>query len=105
MAKSHSERQKDYRERKKAEQGSKWLENESKRTKRYYSKIGQLDKSEARKQRQKFRIRQLKYREKKRADAERRNVENLENEIRPSTSNAEYRAMMFQVHVQDLWSR
>jgi len=84
MAKSHAERQKEYRERKKAEQGSKWLENESKRTKRYYIKIGELDKSEARKQRRKFQIRQLKYREKKRKEAERHNVE---NDIRPSTSN------------------
>ena len=61
MAKSHAERQKEYREQKKAEQGSKWVENESKRTRRYYTKIGQLDQSEARKQRLKFRIRNLKY--------------------------------------------
>jgi len=84
MAKSHAVRQKEYRERKKAEQWSKWLENKSKRTKIYYTKIGQLDKSEARKQRLKFRIRNLKYSEKKRVEAERRNVE---HEIRPSTSN------------------
>ncbi|KAL4233426.1 hypothetical protein ACF0H5_008107 [Mactra antiquata] len=66
MAKSHAQRQKEYCERKKAE-GSKWLENESKRTKKFYTKIGQLTKSEAKKRRQTLRIKQIDYRARKRA--------------------------------------
>ena len=49
MAKSHAQRQKEYRERKKAEIGSNWLEKESKRTKKYYTKVEQLTKTEAKK--------------------------------------------------------
>lgn len=56
MAKSHAQRQKKYIERKEAEMWSKWLENESKRTKKYFTKIGKLTVAEAKKSRQKLRI-------------------------------------------------
>ena len=65
MAKSHAQRQKEYRERKKAEMGSNWLEKESKRNKKYFTKVGQLTKTEAKKRRQKLRIKQIDYRERK----------------------------------------
>jgi hypothetical protein len=86
MAKSHAQRQKEYRDRKKAEEGSKWLEKESRRTKKYYTKIGHLTKSEANRRRQTLRIKQIDYRARKRARVN-TEVEN-EPENLPSTSEA-----------------
>lgn len=92
MAKSHAQRQKEYRERKKAEGGSQWLEKESKRTKKYYTNVSKLSKREAAKRREKLRVKQAVYRASKKFDNANEIIRNtntgnvLSEEPRPSTS-------------------
>ena len=90
MAKSHAQRQKEYRERKKADHGSNWLENESKRTKAYYKKVSELSESAAAKRRKFLRKKQAAYRARKKeaeADVQRQKDININiREPEPSTS-------------------
>ena len=74
MAKSHAERQREYRERKKAEQNSTWLNNETKRTKKYYTKISHLSETEAEKRRQALLKKQRRYLARKKQIAKRVNT-------------------------------
>ncbi|KAH3849543.1 hypothetical protein DPMN_091946 [Dreissena polymorpha] len=92
MSKSHTQRQKVYRERKKAEGGSQLLEKESKRTKKYYTNVSKLSKREAAKRREKLRVKQEVYRASKKFDYANEIIRNtnignvLSEEPRPSTS-------------------
>jgi hypothetical protein len=65
MAKTHAQRQKEYRERKKESLGKTWLASESKRTKKYYKKVSTLSTSEAKKRRKQLREKQASYRARK----------------------------------------
>lgn len=88
MAKSHAQRQKEYRERKKAEAGSRWLQEETKRTKKYYKKISELSKHEAKRQRKKIRVKQANYRAALKAKKTTEATINRANESEPQPSTS-----------------
>ena len=54
MAKTNAERQREYRERKKAQSGSTYLEKERKRQKKYYVKAKDLSKKELEKKTRRY---------------------------------------------------
>ena len=83
MAKSHAQRQKEYRERKKAASGKHWMKEKSSRTKKYYKKVSTLTKIEAKKRRKYLREKQASYRAKRKCLS---NNDRLDNPI-PSTSS------------------
>ena len=62
MAKTNAERQRQYRERKKAKEGLKYLEKERARQKRNYTKVKDLSKKELKERREAVKLRVQKHR-------------------------------------------
>ena len=61
MAKTNAERQREYRERKKREVGSKFLEKERKRQQKYYVKTADLAKKDLKERREAVKMRVRKH--------------------------------------------